>query len=73
MVSNDDAVDAAGRRHSPRLGTAWDMDRLAAASRLVSSLLQAPASLLFRPGRAVVLVANQDLPQCRLYRVDQKL
>ncbi|RYY06428.1 MAG: glycosyltransferase, partial [Alphaproteobacteria bacterium] len=27
----------------------------------------------FRPVRAVALVANQDLPQCRLYRVDQKL
>ena len=62
---------AAGAARTGQFAAA--QSRLAAASRLVSSLLQAPTSLPFRPVRAIALVANQDLPQCRLYRVDQKL
>ena len=31
VLSDDDALDEAGLRHSPRLGTAWDADRVVAA------------------------------------------
>ncbi len=47
--------------------------RLAAACSLVSSLMQIPGALPPRTVRGVALVADQDLPQCRFYRVDQKV
>ena len=47
--------------------------QLGAACSLVSGLLEAPEALPPRAVRNVALVANQDLPQCRFYRVDQKV
>lgn len=40
LLSDDDAIDAQDLRHSPRLGTAWDPDRVIAAG--------CPGLLLFR-------------------------
>ena len=47
--------------------------RLSKACAAVSGLLEPHARLPPRQIRRVALVGNQDLPQCRFYRLDQKM
>lgn len=54
VLSDEDALDGAGLRHSPRFGEAWDSDRAVAAGR--PGMLLARTDLLrrcngFRPGQ----------------------
>ena len=46
---------------------------LAAACTTVSALVRAPQRLHARAIRSIALVGNKDLPQCRFYRIDQKV
>ena len=48
VLSDDDAIDAKGLRHSPRLGTAWDPDRVVATG--CPGLMLARTALLRQVG-----------------------
>ena len=48
LLSDEDALDKAGRRHSPRLGDAWDPDRMLATG--APGLLLARTALLREAG-----------------------
>lgn len=59
---------------SARLGrVAEAQDRLQRACSTISALGTPAARLPSRVVRSVALVGNQDLAQCRLYRIEQKL